>query len=307
MSPDFRRGAQELADEVARAHESGPGLPVGTIGVRARRARRRHDAAVLGASAAVVAVVVLGGAALADRQDVAPPAGPTTPTQAPTSPEATEPTTSPETPTPAPGASEEADATAPTSVLAPDDLDRLALDPAVLSAAIDGLGELTPSEVDLGGWGLDPAVVIDPSDVCRPALTVVADEPPGFARRGWGSGTASVTQELVVLPDAARAASAFETLGASLDACPEFGASLPGSSGAWHVVASIGHDTAGIVSHRVAGSEWGEGNELWWVQVDALVGNAILRTEVYLFEEPVASAADADAVAELVEAAIEGA
>ena len=308
MSTEFRRAAQQLAAEVARVHEAGPGLPVADIGARSRRARRRHEATLMVTSGAAIAVLVLGAAALVDRGGAAPPAAPPSETS-PTTPTPTSDETAAPRPTATPTVEASPDVRPPTPevVLGVGDLDRIALDPLALAERIDGLGELVPGDASQITWGLDPAVEIYPSEACRPALTVVVDEPTAYRAITWGSPDASVSQEVVVLSDTGAARSAFAALGASLGACPEYGASLPESSGAWHVVESFGEDAAGLSSYRVAGSELGEGNESWWVQVDVLVANVVLRTEVFLFDRSAADATDADEIAEVVETAVQAA
>lgn len=309
MSGAFRAGALELADEVARLHESGPGLPAAEIGARARRRRRRREAGLLVATSAAVAALALGGAALLDRDVVAPPAGtPSVDDGATVDP--TEPTDPAEGPsgTPASSPSPAEDSTTPPvalDALTVADLDRIALDPAALAAALAGLGELAPwTDPSAITWGLDPAVVVHPEEACRPLLTVVTQAPTDYRVVGWSSDEASVSQEIVVLADERAAASAFDALGGAYQACPEYGASLPESSGAWHVITTLDAEEEGLRSFRASGSEVGEGNENGKVQVDLLVSNVILRTEVYLYGVTIAGEADASAVAELVERAV---
>lgn len=306
MSGMFRAGAMELADEVARLHESGPGLPAAEIGARSRRLRRRREATLVVVTSAAVGAIALGGAALLDRGAVTPPAGPPSVERSvPATVGETDPVESPSsTPEPEVGSTVEP---APVESLGVADLDRIALDPAVLATALVGLGELKPwtTELALGDWGLDPAVVVYPEDACRPLLTVVTGAPSDYRVVGWSSGEASVSQEVVVLADERAAASAFDALGQAYQACPEYGASLPESSGAWHVVAALGVDQDGLPSFRASGSELGEGNENGMIQVDLLVSNVILRTEVYLYGVTSAGEADASAVAEVVERAVQ--
>jgi hypothetical protein len=297
MSEDFARGLHEVAADVARVHLSGPGLPVARIDARSRRVRRRHEVSVAVASGAVVVAVVLGGAALLDRPGAVPPA--VTPSESPSS--------SP-SPTPAPSLSPDVEPPPQEALLGAGDLDRLILDPSALAAVLPGVGDLAQVDEPLGDWGLDPDAVVFPSEECRAATTVVLEQPTAFRRVGWGSMTAMVRQELVVLTDADAATAAFAALGAALEACPEYGASLPGSSGATYEVADVAAGTTGLPSFRVAGTESGEGQRNAWLQVDVLVRNVIVRTAVYLYGGPeTASAADASAVGDLLEETIQSA
>lgn len=305
MSGVFRAGAMELAEEVARAHEAGPGLPAAEIGARSRRRRRRREVGLLAVTGAAVAAVALGGAALLDRGAAAPPAGPPVGESIPSSVDPTEPAeraTGAPTSSPAEGSPM---APAPVDVLTAADLDRIALDVDALTAALAGLGELEPWPTEPGiVWGLDPAVVISPQETCRPLLTVVNEAPGDYGVVGWSSGAASVSQELVVLEDERTAASAFEVLEGAYGSCPEVVASLPEMGGARHVVTALGVDEEGLSSLRASGSEWGEGTDSAWIQVDVLVANAILRTEVYVFGAPSAGETDASAVGDVVERAV---
>lgn len=310
MSGAFRAGAMELADEVARAHGSGPGLPTVEIGARARRRRRRREAGLVVAASAAVAAVALGGAALLDRDVVAPPAGsPSADDSATVEPtEPTEPTRDPRgTPTSSPSPAE--DATTPPvalDLLTAADLDRIALDPAALTTALAGLGELAPwTDPTAIIWGLDPAVVVYPDEACRPLLTVVTEAPTDYRIVGWSSDEASVSQEIVVLADEGAAAAAFDAVGRAYQACPEYGASLPEMSGAWHVITTFDAEEEGLRSFRASGSELGEGNENGKVQVDLLVSNVILRTEVYLYGVTTSDEAGASAVGDVVERAVQ--
>jgi hypothetical protein len=296
MSQDFARGLHEVAADVARAHLSGPGLPIARIDARSRRVRRRHEVSVAVASGAVVVAIALGGAALLDRPGAIPPA--VTPSESPSS-----------SPSPTSTSSPDVEPSPPqVALLGAGDLDRLVLDPSALATVLPGVGDLAQVDVPLGDWGLDPDIVIYPGEECRPAMTVVVEPPAGYRSIGWTSTTASVGQEVIVLADADTAASAFVALGAALEACPGYGASLPESSGAFHEVADLATDGAGLPSYRVAGTVSGEGSQNAWVQVDVLVANVILRTEVDLYGNPdAASAADAAAVADLVEETIQSA
>lgn len=291
MSTDFARGLHDVADDVARAHTSGPGLPVSRIDTRARRARRRHEATLVVVSGAAVVAVVLAGAALVDRPGVVPPA--VTPSESPSASVSPSPEV---TPTP-----EE-------RIWGADDLEALILDPATLAAALPGLEGLAGAGVALGDWGLHPDVVVYPGEECRAALTVVVEPPTAFGRVGWDSATATVRQETVALADAEAAAAAFAALGSAHAACPEYGASLPESSGAWHTAASVVTDETGLSSYRIGGTEAGEGNENAWILVDVLIDNVIVRVEIFRYDGPTAATADeAAAVGEVVEQALEAA
>lgn len=308
MSGAFRAGALELADEVARLHEAGPGLPAADIGARSRQRRRRREVGLVAVAGVAVAAVALGGAALLDRGAAAPPAGPPVGESIPSTVDPTEPTEGPSgTPTSSPSPAE--DATTPPAaldLLTAADLDRIALDPAALTAALAGLGELAPwTDPASITWGLDPAVVVYPEEACRPLLTVVTEAPSDYRIVGWSSDEASVSQEIVVLADEGAAAAAFDAMGRAYQACPEYGASLPETSGAWHVITALDVDQEGLRSFRASGSELGEGNENGKVQVDLLVSNVILRTEVYLYGVTRADEADAPAVADVVERAVQ--
>jgi hypothetical protein len=296
MSEDFARGLHEVAADVARAHLSGPGLPIARIDVRSRRVRRRHEVSVAVASGAVVVAIALGGAALLDRPGAIPPA--VTPSESPSA-----------SPTPQVSPSPDVEPSPPqVALLGAGDLDRLVLDPSALATVLPGVGDLAQIDEPLGDWGLDPDVVVHPSEECRAATTVVLEQPTAFRRVGWGSATAAVRQELIVLTDADAASADFSALGATLDACPEYGASSPGSSGATYAVADLAADTTGLPSFRVAGTESGEGQSNAWLQVDVLVRNVIVRTAVYLYSGPeTASGTDAAAVADLVEETIQSA
>lgn len=305
MSTEFARGLHDVADDVARAHSSGPGLPVSRIDTRARRARRRHEVALVVASGAAVVAVVLAGAALVDRTGAVPPA--VTPSESPSASVSPSPkvTPSPEvTPTP------DSTPTPGERIWDADDLDALVIDPATLAAILPGLEGLPPTitDVPLGEWGLHPDIVIYPGEECRAALTVVADPPVAYGRAGWASDPANAGQEFVVLADADAAAAAFAALGSAHQACPEYGAALPESSGAWFTVGDVATDTTGLPSYRVAGTEAGEGHENAWLLVDVLVDNVIVRTEVFRYDGPSAATADeaaavGDAVVQALEAA----
>lgn len=295
MSSTFRAGAQELADEVARAHDAGPGLPTAAIGARSRRARRRHDAALAVGACAAVAVLALGGAAVLDRGVVVPPAG------GPTEPGPTEPGTASPTPTDTSSA-DPADPAA--GLLGPDDVEGMFLDPAAVGDAIAGLGDLRPFEADLE-WGLRSDVVVEPSEDCRRAITGVLEPPGHFEARLWTSAEGEVVQEVLLLADAEAAAAEFQALTDVLAACPEYGGSVPGSSGAWYVTEHLDDGAGPLPSVRVAGTENGEGNANSRLAVDVLVGNAIVRTEVFRFDgaedPPPATPAEAAALDALLQ------
>lgn len=314
MTGEFTHGLHDVADDVARAHATGAGLPLERIDARARRLRRRHDATLVIASAAALAVVGLGGAALLERPGLPPAATPSdtatspTPSGTPTaSPTPTDPPTAAQSPTPAVPPPPDGPSAAPWGA---DDLETLLVDPAAVEAALPALAGLQPMDVPLGGWAMDPSFAVLPTEACRPAITVVLEEPMAFRRVGWSSETANLVQEVVVLADAPAAQAAFAALGTAHQACPEYGGSVPESSGAWYSVADVAGEEAGLPSYRIAGTESGEGHDNAWLLVDVLVDNVIVRTEAFSYAggvEGTGTATDAAALGDGVERGIEAA
>lgn len=303
MTQRFGLDLRELADEAAQVHTTGAGLPVARIGARARRARRRHEAAVLAGAGALVAAVALGGAALLGGRTTTPPAGPPSDGAAPTG--STTATATDGAPSPTGGPDDGAPPVPDGAPLGPSDVAGLMLDPADVSGAIAGLGELTVFD-EAPGWGLDPDVQVRPSDACRRAFTVVEEAPAHVETSMWTSDVGHVTQQVLLLDDAAAAAAEMDALRATLRACPEFGASTPGIGGASYVMDVLGDGAGPLPSIRAAGTESGEGLVNSVVQVDVLVRNALVRVQVLRYgapDDPVpATAEDAAALDGLLQA-----
>ncbi|WP_315095980.1 hypothetical protein [uncultured Cellulomonas sp.] len=83
MSDDFRTGIDELMEEVADRHRSGPGLSVAAVERTARRRRLRHESVLAAGALAVVAVLALSATALAHRTAPIPPASTPSPPATP--------------------------------------------------------------------------------------------------------------------------------------------------------------------------------------------------------------------------------
>ncbi len=246
MSGGFRAGLLELADEVARVHDGGTGLPAAELGALSRRARRRHEARLAALGAAVVVALAVGAVALVDRGGSAPPAG---------------------------------------DPLGVEDAERITIDPLSLGAVVDDLGALVPFEGDLVWAGMSE-VVVTPDDGCRQAMTVSSAPPRDDVSHLWYSERGRVLQQVLLFDDAAQAAAEFEALRGVLAGCPEFGYINPesygnsGGGGEVNVVADLADGTLPLPSLRLAGTRRGNGVAGGWVRVDVLVSNAIVELEV---------------------------
>lgn len=160
------------------------------------------------------------------------------------------------------------------------DLETLMLGSGELASALPDLGVFKLVDSGQLEWGLSDDSVVQPSEECRRAITVVLEEPAAFEGGRWSSGEVFVSQEVILLADAAAAQNAFTELAATLDKCDEWSAQLPDSESDWYKVGDRQTGTGAFPSVRVAGQATISGGSAPWLEVEVLVGNALVRIDV---------------------------
>ena len=245
MNGGFREGLLELADEVARVHDAGTGLPAAEIGALSRRARRRHEARLAVLATAVVAVLVVGAAALVDRGGSAPPADD------------------------------------PLSV---DDAERLTIDPLSLGAVVDDLGALVPFDRGMV-WGMPEAVVTPDDGCRQAMTVSSVPPRHDVIHLWRSEGERVLQEVLLFDDAAQAAAEfeALRGVLAGCPEFGYIEPSSYGNSGGGrevNVIADLADGTLPLPSLRLVGTQRGLGVAAGWVRVDVLVSNAIVQLEV---------------------------
>lgn len=263
---------QQRLHDLNRAQVVAPDpVPVGQVLTRVHRRRTIRTAAVGLASAAVI-VAAAAVVYAAPWENPPPPAETPTPT-----------TTSAPTPTPPTGPL--FDATT---------MDNLFLTVEELTGVAPALGDLGRTWA-LGEWtDIPDGAELLPDARCKPANTMVNEAPAEYAHRGQGA----FSQEIVLLADSVAAAEAFIDLTDALETCGGWGVELEDlTHGAWWAIDETRRGAEGFGSIRVTGVMQGEGQETPWIEVNALIGNAILRIgAVYSDASPVSATADVAAL-----------
>ena len=170
---------------------------------------------------------------------------------------------------------------------------------------VETLTGIAPALGDLGNtWSLDEWNDIPdgaeflPEARCKPAMTIVYEAPSEYAHRGHGA----FSQEIVLLADREAASEAFADLADALETCDGWAVDLGETHGAWWAIDEATRGAEGFSSIRVTGVMQGEGHESPWIEVDALIGNAILRIgAVYTDTSPASANADAAALEAMVQ------
>lgn len=146
-----------------------------------------------------------------------------------------------------------------------------------LAAAVPLAAGQSLTDADEARWGLPERSTVDPSS-CTPAVTTTAREPDVFLRRFASGDAVTVIQSVLVLPDAAAARAAFDDLVTTLDACPAYQQTNPGTDGgAWTAEPPETEDGAvpSVVRHVTLTAEGATSPE---VEVTAVAGNALVTT-----------------------------
>lgn len=146
-----------------------------------------------------------------------------------------------------------------------------------LAAAVPLAAGQSLADAEEARWGLPERSTVDPSS-CTPAVTTTAREPDVFLRRFASGDAVTVIQSVLVLPDAAAARAAFDDLVTTLDACPAYQQTNPGTDGgAWTAEPPETEDGAvPTVARRLTLAA--EGATSPEVEVTALAGNALVTT-----------------------------
>lgn len=104
---------------------------------------------------------------------------------------------------------------------------------AVLEETVPGASAGLETTIPFGDlpWGLPEGSSIEPPQ-CTAAVTVVAQEPAGYAARALSNDRVDFLQQTVRLTDAGAARDAFRDLVTTIDGCPQYTQVNPGIDGA---------------------------------------------------------------------------
>ncbi|MCG7285064.1 sensor domain-containing protein [Cellulomonas sp. ACRRI] len=146
-----------------------------------------------------------------------------------------------------------------------------------LAAAVPLAAGQFLADAEEARWGLPERSTVDPSS-CTPAVTTTSHEPDVFLLRFASGDAVTVVQSVLVLPDAAAARTAFDELVGTLEDCPAYQQTNPGTDGgAWTAEPPETEDGAvpTVVRRLTLAAEGATSPE---VEVTALAGNALVTT-----------------------------